>query len=136
MALVVSTQDLALYLGVASVDDDRAELLLQLAGDLCSAIVTPLPDTAKAIVLSAAARGYANPQGVSQETTGPYQVTRPWAGVYLTRAERAALKRLAGSGGAFTINPIADGATDNYVDPLAWPTAADMEEFAQDEGYV
>lgn len=133
--MAVTTGDLALYLG-ATVDVDRASLMLALAADLCSAIVSPLPDEASAVVLSCAARGYSNPQAVTYETTGPYSVQRPWAGLYLTRSERSALKRLAGVGGAFTINPLADDVLVGYGDPLAYPTAADSEELAEDEGFV
>lgn len=136
MALTVSTQDLALYLGVDTVDDDRAALMITLAGDLCSAIVSPTPDGAKAIVLTCAARGYSNPSGAQYETTGPYSVQRPFPGLYLTKSERAALKRLSGKGGAFTVNPLADDAGDTFEDALQWPTAEAQEKFAEDEGYV
>lgn len=105
MTLVVSYTDLGLYMGDGSIDPSRAELLITQAILLCESFVTPLPDAASVIVLSSAARAYANPQGVTSETIGPFNVQRPWAGVYLTKAERAALRRMAGSGGAFTVDP-------------------------------
>jgi hypothetical protein len=101
--LRVKTDDLATYLG-SPVDTDRARLLIALAMDLCAAIIDPVPDTAKAIVLSAAGRAYANPAGTTSETVGPYTMTSPSAGVYLTKSERAALRRLIGSGGAFDVD--------------------------------
>lgn len=100
-ALIAGPGDLSTYVGVA-VDVGRATMLLGLAQDLAEAIITPLPAQAKAVVLSAAARGYANAQGITSETIGPYSVQRPAAGVYLTKGERAALRRLSGGGGAFS----------------------------------
>ncbi|MBQ1163819.1 hypothetical protein KBZ21_38115, partial [Streptomyces sp. A73] len=74
---------------------------------LCETVVKPLPDQATAIVLSVAGRAYVNPQQVSYETIGPMAVQRPQGsgGLYLTKADKAALKSLAGRGGAFTVDP-------------------------------
>lgn len=99
-----TSSDLALYLGT-TVDPPRANLLIAQAESLARAILTVLPDAAAAVVLSAAARGYANPQGITSETTGPYSVARPLAGVYLNKIERSTLRRLTGGGGAFSIDP-------------------------------
>jgi len=108
--------DLASFLG-SDVDEARATLLLRLAQDRCEEILSPLPEAALGIVLSAAARGYANPQGVSSEGIGPFNVQRPWAGVYLTKSERVSLKRLSSNGGAFTVDPTPkDASPSNY-----WP---------------
>jgi hypothetical protein len=113
----VTAEDLGLYLGFDTIDGDRAEFLLKQALMLAASIVSPVPDTAEPIVLAAAGRAYANPQAVTQETVGPYNVQRPQAGLYFTRAEQAILKRLAGRGGAFTIDP-----TPEDANPLAtWP---------------
>lgn len=113
----VAAEDLALYLGMTEIDGNRADFLLEQALTLAASIVSPVPDTAEPIVLAAAGRAYANPQGVTQETVGPYSVQRPQAGLYFTRAEQAILKRLAGRGGAFTVDP-----TPADVDPLVtWP---------------
>lgn len=105
MAISLTEDDLALYMGVQTIDSDRAEFLIAQAILLCESVVTPLPDAASVVVLSAAARAYSNPQGITQEALGPYSVNRPWAGIYLTKAERSALRRLGGSGGAFVIDP-------------------------------
>jgi len=103
--LVVSTDDLATFLGLTgNLDTARAQQLLDLAVDLCTAVVNPLPSTALAVVLSAAGRAYSNPTGVTTEAAGPFQVTRPSAGVYLTKSERSALRLLTGSGGAFSFD--------------------------------
>lgn len=112
-----SAEELALYLGRAEIDGTRAEFLLEQAIMLAGSIISPVPDSAKPVVLAAAGRAYSNPQGVSQESVGPYSVQRPQAGLYFTRAEQAILKRLGGRGGAFTVDP-----TPVDVDPdVTWP---------------
>jgi len=114
VTLSVTVEDLSTFLGQDSLDVVRADQMLGLAQDLCESIVSPLPDAAAGIVLSAAARGYSNPQGVSSETAGPYMVARPWAGVYLTKSERSALRRMGTTGGgAFSINPTPTTAGPN-----------------------
>lgn len=113
----VTAEDLGLYLGMPAIDEARADFLLAQALMLAASIVSPVPDTAEPIILAAAGRAYANPQAVTQETVGPYSVQRPPAGLYFTRAEQAILKRLAGRGGAFTVDP-----TPADVDPtVTWP---------------
>lgn len=106
-----TAEDLALYLGVEEINGDRADLLIRQAMLLCEAVVAPLPVGAEAVILSAAGRAYANPQGATYETIGPVSVQRPQAGLYLTKAEKSALKAMAGRGGAFTIDPTPDTAT-------------------------
>lgn len=99
----VTSADLALYLG-QDVDEDRADLLIEMAVGLVEDIVYPAPDRAKAVVLSSVSRAYSNPTGITTEMVGPYQATRPSAGVYLTKAERNTLRRLAGRSGAFSVD--------------------------------
>lgn len=124
----VFPSDLALYLGVDSVDEDRADLLLSLATAECLSIVDPLPDNAKGVILSASARAYTNAQGVQYETVGPYSVQRPWAGLYLTKAERAALRRGNGSGGAFSVDPTpADAGPANSYAQVAYGSLDDPD---------
>ncbi|MFF7308174.1 hypothetical protein [Streptomyces sp. NPDC008137] len=108
MAFVAPTaEELGLYLGLPEIDGARADLLIQDAVALCETVVKPLPEQATAVVLSAAGRAYVNPQQVSYETIGPMSVQRPSGsgGLYLTRADKAALKSAAGRGGAFTVDP-------------------------------
>lgn len=113
----VTAEELGLYLNVTEIDGIRADFLLEQAVTLAASIISPVPDSAKPVILAAAGRAYANPQGVSQETVGPYTVQRPQAGLYFTRAEQAILKRLGGRGGAFTVDPTPAG-----VDPdVTWP---------------
>jgi hypothetical protein len=99
------SDDLGTYLGVV-VDDTRATLILSNATALCESIVTPLPAGADAVVLDVAARAYGNPSNVVQQTAGPYSANYGpvGGGLWLTRANKATLRRLAGGGGAFTID--------------------------------
>jgi hypothetical protein len=103
--MTVSPADLGTYLST-SVDDDRAQLLLDLAQQLCESIVKPLPDGADAVVLDVAARSYSNPANVTQEAAGPFSANfgPVGGGLWLTRQNKATLRRLAGSGGAFSID--------------------------------
>ncbi|MGA4875819.1 hypothetical protein [Streptomyces lydicamycinicus] len=125
MAFVTPTaEQLGLYLGLDEIQGDRADLLIAQAVALAESVVKPLPDQATAIVLSAAGRAYVNPQQVSYETIGPMSVQRPSGsgGLYLTKADKAALKSLAGRGGAFTVDP-----TPATADPTAtWPLDEDV----------
>lgn len=120
MAFVTPTaEQLGLLLGLDEIDGDRADFLISQAVVLAETVVTPLPDGATAVVLSAAGRAYVNPQQVSQETIGPMSVQRPAGsgGLYLTKADKAALKAAAGRGGAFTVDP-----TPADANPWAsWP---------------
>ncbi|WP_262403452.1 hypothetical protein [Actinomadura sp. CNU-125] len=123
MAVAVDADELRVYLGLPDIDQDRAELMLAQATLLAESIVTPLPDAASAVVLAVAGRAYANPQGVAYETVGPVSVQRPQAGLYMTRDERRTLQRLAGRGGAFTVDP-----TPADADPSAsWPRDWDLD---------
>ncbi|MET8378058.1 hypothetical protein [Streptomyces microflavus] len=120
-----TAEQLGMYLGLPEIDGDRADLLIQQAVALAQSVVRPLPDDASAVVLSVAGRAYVNPQQVSYETIGPMSVQRPTGsgGLYLTKADKAALKSLAGRGGAFTVDPTpatADPSPTWPLDDLAW----------------
>lgn len=117
-----TVEQLGLFLGLDEIDGDRADLLIASALSLCQTIVKPLPEGAEAVVLSVAGRAYVNPQQVSYETIGPMSVQRPSGsgGLYLTKADKSALKSLAGRGGAFTVDP-----TPATADPSpTWPADA------------
>jgi len=132
-----TVEELGLFLGLDEIDGDRADLLIASALSLCQTIVKPLPEGAEAVVLSVAGRAYVNPQQVSYETIGPMSVQRPSGsgGLYLTKADKSALKSLAGRGGAFTVDPTPDTA-----DPWAsWPPDSGLgvgEEYEPGWGWV
>lgn len=115
--MAVTPDDLQTYLGSPNFDAERAELLISTAVSLCEAIVKPLPESADAVILSSAGRAYTNATGVTSQMAGPYQVTMPSGGVYLTKSERATLRRLAGGGGAFSIDMLA-GYSARFDEPV------------------
>lgn len=104
MAALVFVDQIATYLGIPQeeLDEERAQLLIDIATDLVTAIIADPPESAAAVIYSSVARAYVNPMGVSNEVIGPYQAQRPTGGVYLTKAERATLRRLSGGGSAFS----------------------------------
>lgn len=112
MTLTLPTAaDLQTFLGASTIDTPRAMMMLTLAYDLCSTIVSPLPDTAQGVVLTVASRSFVNPEGITAETVGPYSVQRPSPGLYLTKSDKATLRRLGGGATAFSIDTIPAGTS-------------------------
>lgn len=120
MAFVAPTvEELGLFLDLDEIDGNRADFLINKAISLCQTVVKPLPEGADTVVLSVAGRAYLNPGQVTYETIGPMSVQRPTGsgGIYLTKADKSALKSAAGRGGAFTADP-----TPATADPSpTWP---------------
>jgi hypothetical protein len=100
----VQPEDLGIYLGELDIDLERAQKLLDLATSLCLSVVSPLPDGAEAVVLDVATRAL-NPRNAQSDTAGPYSMSFGAAagGLWLTRQNKSTLRRLAGTGGAFTV---------------------------------
>lgn len=132
-----TVEQLGLFLGLDEIDGDRADLLINSALALCQTIVKPLPEGAEAVVLSVAGRAYVNPQQVSYETIGPMSVQRPSGsgGLYLTKADKSALKSLAGRGGAFTVDPTPATADPSPTWPLDDVTGW-VEDYEAGWGYL
>lgn len=105
--MTVAPADLGTYLGV-ELDATRAAYLLARATELCQSIVTPLPDGADAVVLDVAARAYSNPGNVASQGVGSFNVSYGGAagGLWLTRQNKATLRRLGGGSSAFSIDPV------------------------------
>lgn len=131
-----TVEELALYLELDEINGNRADLLIAKAISLCQAVVKPLPEGADAVVLSVAGRAYVNPQQVSYETIGPMSVQRPSGsgGLYLTKADKSALKSLAGRGGAFTVDPTPDTADPSPTWPIDGVTGW-QEDYEAGWGY-
>lgn len=120
---IALSSDLEAVLG-APVDAERADRLIELATAMCLGVVDPLPLAAKGTVLSIAARAYVNGANVTQQMAGPIQAGFSNGGLRLTRQEIADLRRAAGRGGAFTIDPTpADAGTEIpwYEQNTSWP---------------
>jgi hypothetical protein len=126
---MATPDDLGTYLG-STLDDERAALMLTLATQLCESVVAPLPDGADAVVLDVAARAYSNPQSLQQQSVGPYTAGygAVSGGLWLTRANKATLRRLAGGGGAFTIETCPDTAGENLP---WWDAGVPLDDFDQ-----
>jgi len=121
MAFVAPTaEQLGLFLDLDEIKGDRADFLIGKAVELCQTVVKPLPDEASTVVLSVAGRAYLNPGQVTYETIGPASVQRPTGsgGIYLTKADRTALKSASGRGGAFTVDPTPDAADPSPTWPV------------------
>lgn len=135
MSTVATPADLATFMNV-TLDDDRAQQMLDIIEDFASAVVSPLPAAAKGVILTAAARAYPNPSGTASQSTGGSSTSWGWhgsGGTYLTRTELRMLQRMAGiGGGAFTVN-VAPLAGKHYRDPLRPATIDDREGFTLDQ---
>jgi hypothetical protein len=131
MSEIVTPDDLAVYLGVglSGTDEDRAQLLIDDAIAQALSIVTVgtvpttgateanLPVGASSVIRAAVARVFQNPSGVSQEVLGSYSVSRAAnSGAMFSSAERAALRRMAGRGSAFSIDLLQTGYPDTAFD--------------------
>lgn len=103
-AIDVTVADLARYLSNPSIDADRAQVILDEAHELCETIIDPLPPRARSVVLDVAERAYAIPP----EGVGPFATITPTTmgngGLWLTRNNKATLRRLSGGGTAFSID--------------------------------
>lgn len=118
--MTVAPDDLGVYLG-AEVDAGRASTVIALAVELCRAELdladgTDLPVACDAVILSSAGRAYVNPTSAPTEMLGPYQFSGATGGVFLNKAERAALRRLAGRTGAFSIDLVAGYPSSRFPD--------------------
>src|SRR5689334_13349078 len=119
MATVAVPTDLELYLGLATgtIDTARAQLLLDLAQSKCERITSPLSTAAKDIVLEVAARAYNNVTSAHQAGIGSAQVSygspnssMGVGGLYLSKANKAELRLIAGRGSAFSADTLPKGA--------------------------
>jgi hypothetical protein len=131
VSTIATPADLATFTGV-TVDETRAQLLLDVIEADAASIVSPLPASAKGVILTAAARALPNPSGTTSMSTAGASASWAPGGLYLTRSERSTLRRLAGmGGGAFTVN-VAPNAGQDYIDPLQTPTLDEQEQLIND----
>jgi hypothetical protein len=127
--MTVTPDDLGTYLG-QPLDATRAQLLIDSAVQLCESVVRPLPDGADAVVLDVATRAFSNPTNATHQGTGPFSAAYGpvGGGLWLTRQNKATLRRLNGSGGAFTIDTLPATAGQNlpWWDNNSWGYGVDV----------
>jgi len=114
--------ELGVYLALADIDLERATLLIALVQGEAESIVSPLPAAAKGRILAAAGRAYTNITSAHQAGIGSAQISygAPNAasgvgGLYLSKSDIAAIRRMAGRTGAFTIDPTPADAGDGMA---------------------
>lgn len=119
--MTVTTADLGTYLA-GVLDETRAQLMIDMATQLCQSLVNPLPNGADAVVFDVAVRAYSNPTSIPAQGAGPFSMGGAAGGLWLTRQNKATLRRLAGSGGAFTIDtmPATAGTGLPWWDTNSW----------------
>lgn len=115
---VATAADLALWLELDSINEMRATLILRSAQGLCETVVSPVPASAQGVVLAVAARAYSNVNSANQIGLGSAYATMGSTGsggvggLYLSKSDRSTLRRLAGRGGAFSIDLLPRGTSE------------------------
>lgn len=125
LSLPLQPTDLQMFLGIPTIDSDRASLILNAAQQLCESVVSPLPDNAAPVVLGVAARAYTNPMqlvdsaiGTAHMQYGSIPGGGAIGGLYLSRSDKANLRRLSGTSSAFSTSMLPVGA--NCVQTLTF----------------
>lgn len=132
--------------GIATEDEPRAEAALADASALVrdeagktwmtdGELDADIPDRIVSITLAAAKRAYVNPDGVRSESIDGYSTDYSTASpdVYLTSAEKRAIKRAVGSGGVWTLSTTRSDSelSTTYLDvdppgePIPWGASPD-----------
>lgn len=106
---IATSDDLGTYLNDSTINVARAQQLIEFAQQRCELIVSPLPDAAVGVVLQVAARAYVSITAARQVQLGDADAAfgaapGPVGGIYLMASEEKALRNMAGSGGAFSID--------------------------------
>lgn len=106
MSPIVTPDDLGVYLAVQNIDEVRAAKLIDWAQALCESVVSPLPAGAEPVVLDVTSRAYSNPTSVTQQSvlsaSASYGAVA--GGMWLTRENKAALRRLNGQSNVFMVD--------------------------------
>ena len=117
-APIAVPSDLATYLGDPNINTARAAQSLQLAQDLCETIWSPIGPAALGTVLAVAARQYVNVSSANSVALGTGHIaygapgtSKGVGGLYLSRSDKTTLRRLAGRGGAFSVDVLPTGTS-------------------------
>lgn len=128
---LISSDDLATYLNDPSIDEDRADTMIADATQACETIVNPVPAAAAYIVKRVAGRGYSSAVrgGGKQAVAGgsPFGAVPGAGAIYLTRYDERDLRRVAGGGGAFSI----DLLPADYTPPCGTFPLGDWDEITE-----
>lgn len=102
---MIDPDELASYLGIelGALNESRALLLIEMATAAITTVTGPLTlpyeTWMRAIAFEVVARAYRNPSGYASQSAGPFSARRSdataAAGIYLTSAEMAALRRVS-----------------------------------------
>jgi hypothetical protein len=106
---LVTSDDLGVYLNDPDIDEDRATAMIADAQALCESVVATLPPAASVVVKRVAGRAYVSTTSAVRQAQivaggSPFGGGPSAGGVFLTRQDRADLRRMTGGGGAFSIN--------------------------------
>lgn len=119
--MTVTTDDLKTYLNDPALDTERAQKMIDRTLALCVTVVSPLTDAADVVVERVAARAYVtttSSRAAQIAAAGGTMGTVPAGsgGVWLSRQDRADLRRSAGGSNAYTI----DTLPADYAASLPW----------------
>lgn len=129
---LITPGDLGTYLNDPSIQTARAQMMIDQAMQACESVVSPIPAEAGWVVMRVAGRGYmsATVRGPQMGAGGsPLGTTGIGLGaIWLTRADKADLRRLSGGGGSFTI----DLLPTDYVAPRSGLLSGDLPQYGQE----
>lgn len=114
---LADAESLKAWLGLASIDLDRADAVLDAASALVRAkaaqsYTDTVPDHVRSIVVQVAARMWENPAGLTSETAGAW--TGRYSDVYITDDETSTLQARRATSGVWTLRTTRDDSDDTY----------------------
>jgi len=116
---IATAADLGVYLNDPAIDTVRATLMIDLVQGEAETYVLPLPTAARGRVLAAAGRAYTNATSAHDVALGTGHIgygapssQTGVGGLYLSRSDIRALRRMAGRTGAFVIDLMPIGVSE------------------------
>lgn len=107
---IVTPDDIGTYLGIDVTQPGVEQRLIQILGyaqSQCESIVTPLIPADAAVIVDVTVRAFSNPTNADASAVigGSVNWGLVSGGLWLTKQNRATLRRNHGLGGAFTFDP-------------------------------
>jgi hypothetical protein len=117
-----------------TIDTARATQILALSQSLCESIISPITVAALPVVLAVAARAFTNVTSAHQASIGTGSVSygsqgsqMGIGGLYLSRSDKATLRRLNGRSGAFSIDLLPKGVSGvQFIYVVGGPTGGGL----------